>query len=68
MSVSSVQMPCRSGSPQGVFSAVAGAAVTEAAGAWAATLVMDAAMPTPAAAAMATIIVERRIRSRMMIT
>jgi hypothetical protein len=30
--------------------------------------VMDAAMPTPAAAAMATIIVERRIRSRMMIT
>ena len=58
VSVSTVQMPCRSGSPQGVFSAEAGA-VAEAAGACADVREIDTAMTAlPAAAATASEIIE----------
>src|SRR5712671_3938359 len=66
VSNSSVQMPCRSGSPQEVFSA---GAVAEAAGAWADVPVMDADMAAPTAAAtIATVIVEPEKRSSMIIS
>jgi len=57
-SVSSVQMPCRLGSPQGVLSAEA-----EATGACAAAGVMDAEMTTlKAVPAMATVIIKNLSR------
>jgi hypothetical protein len=57
-------MPCRSGSPQGVVSAAAGA---EAAGAWADAPVMGTETTAPMAVpAMATVIIEPESLSRMM--
>src|ERR1700730_7533373 len=68
VSNSSVQMPCRSGSPQDVFSAGTGV-VTEAAGAWADVPVMDTEITAPTAvAAMATVIVKPEKRSSMMVS
>src|ERR1700674_1750376 len=70
VSNSSVQMPWRSGSPQGVVSGGAGAgagALTEAAGAWADVGVTDTETAAPTAvAAMASVIVEPEKRSSMM--
>src|SRR5262249_15487337 len=66
VSVSSVQMPCRSGSPQGVVSAGVGF-VAEAAATCADDRVMDADTTTPTAApATATVIIEPENFSRMM--
>src|ERR1700680_2502623 len=59
VSDSSVQMPCRSGSPQGVFSAGASADVR----------LMDSEMTAPKAAAEnATVITEPENLSRMMVS
>jgi hypothetical protein len=61
-------MPCRFGSPQGVFSAGTGAVVA-AAGAWANVPVVDIKTVTPTAvAAVTTVIVEPMKRSSMMIS
>src|SRR5207244_12474293 len=66
VAVSCGQVPWKSGSPQGVFSA---GAVTGAAGAGAGVRVMDTEMTAlTAAAAMATIIIEPEKRSPMMVS
>jgi hypothetical protein len=64
--VSSVQMPCRSGSPHAVFGDGAGIA-PDAAGTWADAGVVGAEM-IAAAAAMATIIIEPENLLHMMIS
>src|SRR5262249_44167397 len=63
VSVSSVQMPCKSGSPQGVFSA--GNDAVETVGAWAEVRVVDTEMAALATPAMATVIIEAESRSRI---
>src|SRR5258706_15418707 len=69
VSVSLVQMPCKSGSPQGVLSAWIEGAGARADGACADIGVTDAAMTAlTAAAAMATVIVELKNLSRMMVS
>jgi hypothetical protein len=59
-------MPCRSGSPQGVVSVGAGAAL-EAAGACAEVHVLDTEMTTPTATP-ASVIIEPENLSRMMLS
>jgi hypothetical protein len=64
VSNSSVQMPSRSGSPQGVFCAIA-----EPGEAWADAGMTDAEKSAPrVAAAMAAVIIEPEKRSRMTIS
>jgi hypothetical protein len=61
-------MPCRSGSPQGVFSAAAVGAVPEAAGPCACVPTTDKEMTPTAAPAMAAVIIEPENISRMMVS
>src|SRR5215467_10605717 len=70
VSVSSVQMPCRSGSPHGVINDGTGVgAVPETAGVWAEAGVTDTEMTAPTmVATLATVIIELESLSRMMIS
>jgi hypothetical protein len=69
VAVSSVQIPCRSGSPQAVFDDGAGAGVAgEPAGPWADAVVGAEITTLPAAAAVATIIIGAENLLRMMIS
>jgi hypothetical protein len=68
VSNSSVQMPCKSGSPQGDFSAAAAGAVPEAAGPWASVPTTDKKITPTAAPAMENSLIEPKNISRMMVS